>query len=153
MATLSKHGEKIGEIEYIHSKIAVMSDGKLLKNSGYGWKLWHKCKPDCTPQQAYEARLAALERRMDACPAWAEFRQLMRAEFSFTHRGLVHTIIDSMPQDPDGCWSELNDYANIPVDIDTMVKLCQLWTEAEKELKAYKANLKSEQPTAQPVAA
>ena len=39
MARICKHGETIGTIDYLTKSHRYMSDGTLLRNTGFGWKL------------------------------------------------------------------------------------------------------------------
>jgi hypothetical protein len=34
-----------------------MSDGKILRNQGFGWKIAGKVKDDATPREAFERRV------------------------------------------------------------------------------------------------
>jgi hypothetical protein len=55
MAKLSAHGKEIGRINYTTYSKAYMQDGTILKNSGFGWKVFGKCK--INPQEVYEKAL------------------------------------------------------------------------------------------------
>ena len=149
MATLYKHGAEIGRLEYLTYNVAVMADGKLLRNRGDGWKLWRKCKDGINPADAFAARKAAVTRKEQECPTYAWYKHELHAKFPLKTRFLAHTVITSMPQDPDGCWSEFNDMVGHSIDLDTVVSLCRAWQSAEMEVKEYRARLAAE--NAEPV--
>lgn len=132
MATLYKHGE-IGQIERLAYKLAYCSDGNILRNQGDGWKLWKRLKAGVNPQEHFEKAKRLYADKIASKPAFAEWRSMFHREFAFSNRYMALTVISSMPQDPDGVWSELNDYANIPCGIDEVVALCRAYQAAQKE--------------------
>lgn len=152
MAVLSKHGEEVGRLEYLTFNVSVRSHGKLLRNSGDGWKLWRKCKPGCTPQDVFESRRNAMFATAAERPTFAQYKRRLHDEFPLDKRLLAHAVIESMPQDPDGCWSEFNDYLDCSMDFETVKELCNLWQRAETEFDEWKAR-QSAKATAETVAA
>jgi hypothetical protein len=50
---------------------------------------------------------------------------------------VLATAIAMMPGDPDGVWSTLDDYG-VKLDLDDVVRLCDLRTRGEAELRAFK---------------
>jgi hypothetical protein len=141
MAKLSAHGIEIGRIEYLTKRVAAFEDGKLLANYGDGWKLWKRVKDGADPRENFKRRVDNLRECEEACPAWAEYKRALHSDFSLSERSLVHTAVQMMPSDPDGCWVELQDMARIDCDIETLCKLCGLIERAQAEMKAYKARL------------
>lgn len=139
MATLYKHGE-LGQIERVSYKLAYCADGKILRNQGDGWKLYRTVKPGIDPREHFEKCKANYEQKLRECPAFAAWRSLFHRTFSFSRRYLALSVISSMPQDPDGVWSELNDYAfgssNGEYGIDEIVQVCRAYQAAEAESKA-----------------
>lgn len=138
MATLYKHGE-LGQIERATSKIAYCADGQILRNQGDGWKQWKRLKPGVDAREHFEKAKASYARKLETLPAFAEYRRLLHAEISFSHRYMVATVISTMPQDPDGVWSELNDMLSISIGVNEVVELCRAFEAAEREASAMKA--------------
>ena len=138
MATLSKHGEELGRIELLTSKIAYFSDGKILRNNGNGWKLYRKVKPGVDPMEAFQARVAAQAQFLDVRPCFVEFKRLFHSMFSFSHRYMAKTGLEMLGNDADGLWSELNDMAHIDCDISELVELCRLYEASCEEAKELK---------------
>lgn len=134
MATLYKHGE-LGQIERVAYKVAYCLDGKILRNQGDGWKLWKALKPGIDAREHFEKAKANYAAKLAEKPAFAEWRKLFHDTFSFTNRYMALTVISSMPQDPDGVWSELNDYCRISCGIDEVVEVCRAYQAAELESK------------------
>ena len=137
MATLYKHGE-LGQIERVAYKVAYCADGQVLRNDGDGWKTWKKLKPGIDPRAHWEKVKASYAEKLATKPCFAEWRRLFHQTFSPKQRGIALTCIDSMPQDPDGVWSELNDYAPFGGDsfsIEEICELCRAYQAAERESK------------------
>lgn len=132
MATIYKHGE-IGQIERVAYKLCFCADGKILRNDGDGWKLWRTLKPGVDPREHYEKAKANYAAKLQEKPAFAEWRTLFHNTFAFCHRYMALTVISSMPQDPDGVWSELNDYLNISIGVEEVVEVCRAYEAAERE--------------------
>src|SRR5574340_10382 len=128
MAKLSAHGIELDRREYPSGRVAVMSDGKILRNQGFGWKLWKRVKPGVDPKvyaedarKRYEARPAVFHEYM---------RELINAA-DLEHRYRLHTAVSLLPNDPDGVWSEVNDtYSGYSIDLDDCLKLCRLYEAA-----------------------
>lgn len=129
MSKLTAHGHEIGTIEYLTSAKRYMSDGVVLKNQGFGWKIHGKVKPGVTPQQAFENAKARFEQRISENPLAAQYRSELHSLAPLSKRWKLHTAIQMLPDDPDGVWSEACDgYSdNVHADIDDVVKLCRLF--------------------------
>lgn len=141
MAALSKHGSEVGRIERVASVKAYMSDGTVLKNAGFGWKLYGKVKPGIAPQQAYETAKAGYAAFLAARPMFAAYRDAMLDAAGIGKRWKLATAIRMMPDDPDGVWSDCCDsYSdNVECDLSDIVNLCRLYQSAEREAAALKA--------------
>jgi hypothetical protein len=50
---------------------------------------------------------------------------------------MLATSIEMMPADADGVWSMLDDHG-VNLDLDDVVRLCDLRTRGEAELRAFK---------------
>ena len=135
MAKLSAHGVEIGRIEYLTNAKAYMSDGKILKNYGQGWKVYGRCKPGITPEQAFSNAAERQRNFHDVRPDFCAYRAMLRNLAGLSKRWKLHTAIQMMPDDPDGVWSEACDgYGdNISADLDDIVKACELYKAAMRE--------------------
>lgn len=139
MATLSKHGVKLAEIERLTSKLAYMSDGKILRNMGDGWKRYAHVKDGIDPEQHARNQVAKYAQFLEDRPMFAAYRKALHSAVCFSQRYLVKTCLDMLANDPDGVWSELNDMAHVSIDIDECVELCRLHELASEETKRLKA--------------
>ena len=146
MARLSKHGE-IGQLERLAYKVAYCEDGQILRNDGDGWKVWKKLKPGFVPAESFARAQANYAQKLADNPAFSAWRSLMHELVSFHDRCFVLTAISSMPQDPDGVWSECNDYMHIDLSIDDCVQLCRAYEAAQDEAREKKA---AQDPAATP---
>lgn len=144
MARISKHGAEIGTVHLTSHSKKYMSDGKILVNRGFGWKLGGKIKTELaslSPQQLYRRQLdhlAAIDRER---PVAAAFRKELHAMCCLSKRWKLLAAIQLMPDDPDGVWSECCDgYGdNISADVDDIVQLCRLYKSMESEAREKKA--------------
>ena len=140
MAKLSAHGIEVGRVVYTTSTKAYMSDGKVLKTWGDGWKRFSTVKADWTPKSALESARAALARWEAANPAGLAYKRELHAMAGQGKRLKLHTAIQLMPDDADGVWSEACDgfCDNISADIDEVSALCRLYLAACEESKTNK---------------
>ena len=137
MAKVSAHGAVIGTIETLTKSLRYMSDGKVLKNDGFGWKL-AKLKPDALIGAAgFERARAKQEAFLKARPAYAAYRKVLHDLAPISKRWKLHAAVELMPDDADGVWSEACDgYGdNVHADVDDVVALCRTFKVAliEKE--------------------
>ena len=141
MAKLSAHGAVVGTIDFATSSVRYMSDGKILRNQGHGWKLYGKVKPDFTPQEAYARRSARLAEALERNPATAAYSKAMLGTTGLCKRWKLHLAISMMPDDADGVWSEVCDgYGdNISMDLDDVVELCRLYQAMQREAATERA--------------
>ncbi|SRR6266705_3065054 len=135
MATKSKHGATLCEIERLCSKYAYMSDGTILINRGDGWKVKGRVKPGFDPADVARRAQERYAQLLAERPAFADYRQALHANVCNGQRYLVHEVLNMLANDPDGVWSELNDMAHIAIDVDECVTLCHLHEESTREAK------------------
>jgi hypothetical protein len=137
MAKLKAHGHEIGTIYLTTAAKRYMSDGKILKNLGFGWKLYATLKDGVSPEEAF-ARAKDRERAFLADrPALAVYRKELHAMAGLCKRWKLHAAVSLMPDDCDGVWSEACDgYGdNIHADVDEVGALCRLYLLATDENK------------------
>lgn len=140
MAKISAHGAIIGTVYFTTSAKRYMSDGVILVNKGFGWKLGPKIKPGVTPQQAFENQKRVSEEYAAKNPALIAYRSKLHALAGMDKRWKLHASIELMPNDYDGVWSETCDgYGdNVHADIEEVADLCRAYErafEAKKEAK------------------
>ena len=138
MAKLSAHGECVGTIDYISESKRYMSDGVILKNIGFGWKLAGKVKPYLNPLTVYQTAKAKYEIALESRPALAAYRKAIHEACGLSKRWKLVTAIELMPDDADGVWSEACDgYSdNVHLDVDEVAELCRLYSACVAEHKA-----------------
>ena len=135
MAKLSAHGAELGTIYSLTSARRYMSDGVILENKGFGWKLGPKLKAGIDIRDAYgraveRARVYELER-----PAYAALKKALFAACGLCKRWKLYAAISLMPDDADGVWSEVSDgYGdNLDLDVDEIAGLCAAYRLAKAE--------------------
>ena len=138
MAKCSVHGVEIGTIYKLTSARRYMSDGVVLKNGGFGWKLAGKVKSGIDPADAYQRAKARYDEALCANPDAAAYRKELHAMAGLGKRWKLHMAIEAMPDDCDGVWSEACDgYGdNIHADVDEVGALCRLYLAASAAAKA-----------------
>lgn len=111
MATIRANGTIIGDVQYLTYVARYMSNRVVLRNSGDGWKRYGVIKDRFkTPQEAYEYQLEFKKRVDEKNPHLAAYRNAMIKEFPrIAVRAKAVMLFDMLPEDPDGCWSELQD--------------------------------------------
>lgn len=120
-------GLELDRREYPSNRVAVMSDGNIMRNTGQGWKLWKKLKPGVDPAD-YAQRMRA---QSDARPAmFHEYVKALMDAVAIELRGRLHNAVSLMPNDPDGVWSEFDLWNGPQVDLDDCIKLCALYERA-----------------------
>ena len=141
MAKCSLHGSEIGTIYKLTSARRYMSDGVVLKNDGFGWKLAGKVKAGIDPADAYQRALARYNEGLASNPTFAAYRKELHAMAGLGKRWKLHLAVSHMPNDADGVWSEACDgYGdNVHADIDEVSNLCRLYLGALEAAKARKA--------------
>lgn len=141
MAKLSVHGQEIGRITALTSVKAYFSDGKILKNIGFGWKLHAKVKEGIDPNYAYEKAVTRQIEIFKNKPALKEYKKALHSLAGVNKRWKLHQTITLMYDDCDGVWSECCDgYSeNVHADINEISELCALYVEALNESKELNA--------------
>lgn len=129
MAKISAHGTEIGTVEFMTYAKRYMSDGVILKNYGFGWKIGGKVKAGVSPRDAYERNAAHLRRQLIERPCAAAYYKELHSLTGISKRWKLHSAVQLMPDDPDGVWSEACDgyRDNCHADIDEIVRLCMLY--------------------------
>jgi hypothetical protein len=137
MAKLSVHGQEIGRITALTSVKAYFSDGKILKNIGFGWKLHAKVKQGIDPVFAYEKAVIRQNDFFKEKPALKEYKKALHTLAGMNKRWKLHQTITLMYDDADGVWAECcNGYSeNVHADIDEISELCNLYVTALNEMK------------------
>lgn len=138
MAKLSAHGNEIGRIFFTTSIKAYMADGKVLKNSGFGWKLAGKLKDGLTPEMAYANAIRKQEEFYASRPAALAYKKELHAMTGICNRWKLHSAVQMLGDDYDGVWSEACDGHgdNVHADIDEVANLCRLYAAAVIEQKS-----------------
>lgn len=137
MAKLSAHGNELARRETPTARIAVMADGQIMRNQGFGWKLWKRTKPGVDPVEyarKFQERTAAI------MPEVRAYIEALQDACDLEHRGRLHLAISLMPQDPDGVWSEMEDTCyGYGFDLDDICRACRAYQAAEEAIKATEA--------------
>lgn len=138
MAKVSAHGSEIGTIHFLTYAKRYMSDGVVLKNMGFGWKIAGKVKPGITPEQAFNSASARVREYRADRPAYAAYRAELHNLAGLSKRWKLHAAIELMPDDADGVWSECCDgYGdNVHADIGEISRLCGLYRDSLREQQA-----------------
>lgn len=136
MAKISAHGTEIGTIYKLTSAKRYMTDGVILKNIGFGWKLGGRVKPGLDPNAAFLASSSRIEAALSARPDFAAYRKMLHDMAGLSKRWKLHSAVTMMSNDPDGVWSEACDgYGdNVHADVDECTELCRLYRLALSEL-------------------
>ncbi len=130
MARLKSHGIELDRREYPTYRVAVMSDGNIMRDSGSGWKLWRKIKPGVDINKyAQESRA-----KYDSHPAVIDaYIKAIKEAVSIQYRAILHRAVQLMPTDPDGVFSEVNEFHfDSIVDLSDCVTLCRLYQEWQR---------------------
>mgnify|MGYP001328461929 CR=1 FL=1 len=133
MATVKKHGEKIGaDLHYLTMTLRIMSDHTILKNSGDGWKIYKTIKPELDLNECHAKLTADIVRFDHDNPAYENYKKCLHRNVSMLNRSLVQMYIEMMPDDPDGGLSMCEDH-ELGITIDEMVDMCRKYIEYKKE--------------------
>ena len=137
MATLSKHGQEIGRIKGLTWTKAYFANGDILKDSGFGWKVWGKVKAGMNPEDVFKRHQEHVESVLTARPAYATYKRELHELAPLSLRWKLHTAVEANPQDPDGVWSDCADgYGdNVHASIEEIVNLTRLYLLEEGERK------------------
>ena len=121
MATLSKQGTELVRFDQLKASYSIRSNGKVLKNEGFGWKLC-ALKPGKTSQ---DLRTSLENREATLSPEYRAYREAVQAEFPLSERWQYLTLRDLLGSDLDGIYTELQD-RRIYTDLDTLQELRDL---------------------------
>lgn len=130
MAKLHSQGRTVvGEIEGLTRSTRYMSDRAILRNIGFGWKVYGRIKAQFTPEEAYARAKATQEKALNARPAYVKYKEALHNLAGLSKRWKLHAAVEMMPRDPDGVWSEACDgYGdNVHADVDEVAELCRLY--------------------------
>jgi hypothetical protein len=137
MARLKAHGTELARRETPTGRIAVMSDGNIMRNYGTGWKLWRKLKAGVDPVE-YARQFDERTRAM--LPELRAYIQALQNACTLERRWWLHENITLMPTDPDGVWSHCDEYGH-SIDIEDIVRACRLYQACEAALRERGAQL------------
>lgn len=137
MAALSKHGEELARIEGLTTRKAYMSDGTVLKNIGFGWKIGAKVRPGFDVREVARRALEIHATMPDRMPARYAFQSFFHDNAPFGQRWKVKSALDMMPDDIDGVWATLDDDYQTRglLSVDDVRKLAELNRAAIEEQK------------------
>ena len=121
MATLSKQGTELVRFDQLKASYSIRSNGKVLKNEGFGWKLC-ALKPGKTAQ---DLRTSLETREATLSPEYRAYRKAVQAEFPLSERWQYLTLRDLLGSDLDGIYTDLQD-RRIYTDLDTLQELREL---------------------------
>lgn len=140
MAKISAHGTIIGTVYFTTSAKRYMSDGKVLENKGFGWKIGPKLKAEITTAQAYANAVERQAKFAEEHPSAAAYKRELHDMCGLAKRWKLHAAVQLMPDDADGVWSEVCDsYGdNISASVDEISALCRLYKAAIWEAKEQK---------------
>ena len=143
MAKVSAHGHEVGTVHFLTYAKRYMSDGVVLKNIGFGWKIHGKVKPGVTPEQAFSKAADRVRAYRAERPAYSAYRAALHNLAGLSKRWKLHACVELMPDDADGVWSEACDgYGdNVHADIDEVSKLCELYKASLREQSEIKQSV------------
>ncbi len=139
MARISAHGDVVGTLYFLTSAKRYMSDGHILKNAGFGWKLHAKVKANIAPADAFNRAKARQADDSALNPAYHAYKIALHDICGLAGRWRVHSAITLMPDDYDGVWSTVCDtysHESISADVDEIATLCRLYSAAIAERQA-----------------
>ncbi len=133
MSKLSAHGQEIGRINFTTYSKAYFQDGTILRNSGFGWKIFGKCKAD--PQEVYQNALAQHKDFISKRPGLAKYHKALHSLAGMGKAWKLHTAIQMLGDDVDGIWSEACDgYGdNVHASVEEVQHLVNLYAAAVRE--------------------
>ena len=140
MAKLAVHGAEIGTVYFTTSARRYMSDGHILQNKGFGWKLCHKVRDGESIQEAFAKQVESQKALLANRPHTVAYRKALHSLAGLGNRWKLHMAVEAMPDDCDGVWSQACDgYGdNIHADVDEVGDLCRLYKLAVEEQRAAK---------------
>ena len=134
MAVLSKNGTEVFRVDALEYSLSFRSNGKVLKNEGFGWKLVILAMP-------FADALAKHQRLQSNIPrAYADYRRAVQAEFPLPVRWQYLTLRDLLGDDIDGIYTDLAD-RGIHTDLETLRELHELHRIYRADVDARKGKL------------
>lgn len=131
MACLSKNGTEVFRVDALKYSLSFRSNGKVLKNEGFGWKLLKLSVPFDDALAKHRATQANLSR------AYLDYRDAVQSEFPLPVRWQYLTLRDLLGDDIDGIYSDLQD-RQIYTDLDTLRELHDLYRIYRADVNARK---------------
>ena len=119
MACLSKNGSEVFRVEALKYSLSFRSNGRVLKNEGFGWKRVNLSMSFESALEKHRATQANLSR------AYLDYRAAVQSEFPLPVRWQYLTLRDLLGDDIDGIYSDLQD-RQIYTDLETLRKLHEL---------------------------
>lgn len=134
MAKLKAHGTELDRREYPTFRVAVMSDGHIMRNDHDSWHRWKRVKQGISPQEYADKARAAYNARP---PEFHAYMRELGTVVPLRLRARLHTAVSLMPGDPDGVWSEMDDrFMGSTVSVEDCELLCRLYTRMIEASKA-----------------
>lgn len=131
MARLKAHGKELARRETPTGRIAVMSDGWLLRDQGAGWKQWKRLKAGVDAAawaHGFALRTQAIH------PLVRAYVKALMAATDVAHRGRLHMTIELMPEDPDGVWAQMEDFS-YTYDLEDIIRACRAYLVARQAVE------------------
>lgn len=132
MARVSAHGSIVGTVEYLASAKRYMSDGIVLRNTGFGWKLHGRVKAGLAPSVAYANAQRRLDEKLATHPALAAYRAALHDMAGLNKRWRLHAAVTRNPHDDDGVWADCCDgsYDAVKATSSEVAALCSAFRAA-----------------------
>lgn len=135
MATLSKHGRELLRIDGLLVKIVYCADGKVLRNTGSGWKIWKKVKAGLDPVEVASKRHLSHQAWREARPCYCDFERQFKSLVPPDHRWTAWEALKSLPDDLDGLWVEFNDHIGVDCSVEDLREVVNSYHAYEWEAK------------------
>ena len=133
MAVLSKNGSEVARFDLLKKSYSYRSNGKLLINSGFGWKQAN-VKEGWNFNDSLAQRRQVEEKLKKTRPCFLAYRKAVQDEFPLSVRWEFFTALDMLGDDIDGICSELNDRGHC-VDLDSLCEIAELKRASAVEFK------------------
>jgi hypothetical protein len=121
MATLHKNGVETARFETLKSIWSFRSNGKVLRQQGFGWKLVHFKPGKSSKTLLATLESAEVEQKTKRPLYWAWKKQVI-SEFGINVRWRYLTLLELHPDDIDGIWSQMDDVGH-RVDFEVLAEL------------------------------
>ena len=131
MASLSKNGTEVFRVDALKYSLSFRSNGKVLKNEGFGWKRVNLSMSFESALEKHRATQANLSR------AYLDYRRAVQSEFPLPVRWQYLTLRDLLGDDIDGIYTDLQD-RGIHTDLDTLQELHDLYRAYRADVEARK---------------